>query len=864
MSEVIQRSFSGGEISPSLYARVDQVKYATGLRTLRNYFVKRHGAAQSRPGTTFIAEIKDSSETVRLIPFIFNNDQTYVLEFGDQYIRFYRNGAQITLADQNITGITNANPAVVTITAHGYSNGDEVFISGVVGMPEINNRNYLVANVTANTFELTDLQGNNIDATGFGTYSSGGTAAKVYELATTYLEADLPEIRFAQSADVITLTHPSYPPRELARTGHTSWTITDITFAPVTTAPTGLSTDKQGGTVFTHNYFVTAVSDIGEESLLASGSGLSNTSPASSPVTVSWTASPDAAYYRVYRTSLGSAPYGRGLISEVAQTTSLIDDDTLTLDPSAIYPDNDNPFGSSDNYPTAVSYYQGRLCFANTNNSPETVWMSHSGSFKNFAILFPNTDAGRVVFTIAGNQVQSIKHMVDLGTLILFTDSGEWSLQGNDAGIVTPTEINPLQQSYNGSSRLAPIVINDTAIYVQTRGSKVRDLKRSIDVAGYSGNDLSIFSSHLFEDYTLVDWAYQKIPDSIVWAVRSDGTLLSMTYVTEQQITAWSRHDFENGTVENVVVIPDGNEDRVYLVIKRTIDGTTKRYIEKLNTRNIITERDLVMVDSSLTYDGNNTNTSNGMTLSGGTTWAYDETLTLTAGASTFLSTDVGLQVHLRSSDGDIIRFTIEGFTSATVVTGKPHKTVPTSLRNTATTDWGIAVKELYGLWNLDGETVSVQGDAFVVASPNNPSHATITVSDGKITLDKHHTTIHAGLPITADIETLDIDTLSGETMADKKKIITSVAVHMEETRGLWAGELPPSDDDDDPLKNLREFRPRNSESAELPARLKTEVDFVNIKGTWNKGGRVFIRQIDPVPSTILAIIPAGFLPVRS
>lgn len=777
MAEVIKRSFSSGEITPSLYSRVDQVKYQTGLRTCRNFMVKRHGGAQNRPGTVFVAEVKDSTKTVRLLPFVFNADQTYILEFGDLYMRVYRNGAQVTETATTITGATLADPVVITTSApHGYSNGDEVFISGVEGMTQLNNRNFKVANVTATTFELQEMDGTDLDGTGYSPYTSGGTAAKVFEIATPYLEADLMELRYAQSADVITIVHPSYAPRELARTGHTAWTLTTITFAPSIAAPTGVSTDKGGGTIFGFSYIVTALTEFGEESE-GSSPGLSNTSPSSMTVTVTWSAVTGANSYRVYRADLGGGPpHGSGFMADVAAGLTFKDDATITPDFSSYFPDNDNPFGSSDNYPTAVVYYQGRQCFANTNNNPETVWMSHSGSFKNFSIVFPSTDASRVVFTMAGSQVNSIKHMIDIGSLIIFTSSGEWLIQGNDSGIVTPSAVNPLQQSYNGTDFLPPIVINDNALYVQARGTKVRDLSRNIDVAGYSGNELTIFSSHLFDDFTLADWAYQKIPDSTVWAVRSDGTLLGLTYIREHEILGWHRHDFQGDTVERVMAIPNGNEDTPYLVIKRTINGKTVRYIERFETRQLNDIEDAVFMDSSLSFDGTNAGATT-MTLSGGTTWAFDETLTLTASVSFFKSTDIGNAIHLKDSSGNIIRFTIEGFTSGTVVTGKPHKTVPTSLRNTAVTTWALAVDELEGLWHIEGEQVSVFGDGFVVGSPNNPAYTTFTVANGKVTLDKPYSVIHIGLPITADIQTLDMDVLNSETMADKKKNIPHVAI---------------------------------------------------------------------------------------
>ncbi|MCK5236260.1 MAG: hypothetical protein KAR06_04665, partial [Deltaproteobacteria bacterium] len=265
MPNVVQRSFAGGEVSPALYGRVDQTKYATGLKTCRNFIVQRHGGAANRPGTNFIAEVNDSTKTVKFIPFIFNALQTYVLEFGDLYMRVHKNGVQQREAAKNITGITQANPCVVTVTGHGYSTGDEVYITGVEGMTELNTRNFKIVHAGANAYSLQFMDGTPVDSTAFTAYTSQGTSEKVFEITTTYLEADLPTLQYVQSADIVTLVHPSYPPRELARTGDISWTITDVTFGPTIEAPTN---PASGGPGTNFKYKVTALdAETGEESL---------------------------------------------------------------------------------------------------------------------------------------------------------------------------------------------------------------------------------------------------------------------------------------------------------------------------------------------------------------------------------------------------------------------------------------------------------------------------------------------------------------------------------------------------------------------------------------------------------------------
>ncbi len=223
-------NFTGGEFSPRLDGRNDLSKYTSASKTLENFVIYPHGSASRRSGTQFVAEVKDSSAKTRLIPFEFSTTQTYMLEFGNQYIRFYKDNGAILESDVTISGATQADPVVITATAHGYSNDDEIEISGVVGMTELNGKRYRVANKTTNTFEITDIDGNDIDGSGFTAYTSGGTANRVYEITTPYGTNDLFDIKFAQSADVMYLCHPDHEVEKLSRTGHTSWTLADVEF----------------------------------------------------------------------------------------------------------------------------------------------------------------------------------------------------------------------------------------------------------------------------------------------------------------------------------------------------------------------------------------------------------------------------------------------------------------------------------------------------------------------------------------------------------------------------------------------------------------------------------------------------------
>jgi len=223
-------SFTAGELSSSMEGRTDFAKYFNGASNIENFVVLPHGPVTRRPGTYFVSEVKTSANSTRLIPFSFSTEQTYILEFGNQYIRFFKDNGQITEGNKTITAITAANPAVVTSSSHGYSNGDFVNISGVVGMTEVNGKTFKVADKTTNTFELQNVDGTDINSSGYTAYSSGGIANKIYQITTEYTTAQLFDLKFAQSADVMYICHNSHEVMKLSRTGHTSWTLTEVDF----------------------------------------------------------------------------------------------------------------------------------------------------------------------------------------------------------------------------------------------------------------------------------------------------------------------------------------------------------------------------------------------------------------------------------------------------------------------------------------------------------------------------------------------------------------------------------------------------------------------------------------------------------
>lgn len=956
----MQKSFGSGEVTPALYSRTDIQKYQNALKKLKNFYVMRHGGVANRAGTQFIGEVKDPSKTVRLIPFVFSNTQTYCLEFGDLYIRVIKDGEYVKLTSQAITAITNANPCVVTYSGSDtYANGDIVYISGITGAigQYLNGRQFKVAGVNtgANTFQLNYLDGTAVNSTSFGAYTSDGTVEEIYEITSTYAEADLPYLKFAQSADIITIVHPSYAPRNLSRTADSEWTLSTVAFNQGVEYPHTLGGSATGGAGTNYYYTVTAFDPLtGTESpmqltppsgsylaTISGGATLSSTvyntitwslsnssvctfdnttdiithsvsipSAPSSYQTVRFKAdsggalptgiSANLTYYIVVLSSttfkvaitLNNAQAGsyvnfttngsgtlrcyfgktenelefniykssNGVFGYIGTATSAFsfNDIGYTADVTDTPPRKYEEFDAAGEYPSTIGYYQQRLVMANTDDDVEKVMASKTGSFYDFSVSSPIQDDDAVIFRMSGQKVNEVYHLVDLGVLLVLTESGEYVVNGDGAGTLTASAINARQSSYNGSSELlTPIVIGNSAVYVQARGNNVRDINFKYESNDYTGDELSIYASHLVDDYSLVDWAYQKIPHSILWIVRDDGTMIGMTYVKEQQMLAWHQHELEGGVVENVCSIPEGSEDTVYMCVQRTIDGVSKRYIEKFTSRRTTSVEDVAILDSHLSYDGRNTGSTT-MTISG-SGWTYTDTLTLTASASFFTASDVGNEIQIYDTDGSVYRLSITAYTSATVVSVMPNRTIPASLQAVATTDWARAVDEVTGLWHLEGESVSVYADGYVVASKHNTSYTTVTVTNGKITLSEAYAVIYVGLPITSDLETLNIDSAEG-TLIDKNKLINKVTMFVQDSRGIWAGTSEP-DNTVSYVDGLTELKIREDEGYDSPVSLQTNPVDIITEATWNNNGRVFVRQIDPLPLTILSITPSGFIP---
>lgn len=687
----IQTNFSTGEVSPLLRGRVDVNRYFNGVAKLENFTVRPQGGAWRRSGTKFAHEVKNSAHRVRLIDFRFSDNQAFVLEFGNQYIRFYTNGGIITGTEEDLV-------------------------------------------ITEDTGEVIKTEDNKL----LQVEDEGTDLGDVYEVESPYGVDDLPDLYVAQSADILYICHPDYQTRKLMRYGNTDWRIelyspTDGPYLPINKTETTLRiVPWQDKATARSNEEVFAASDVGRYvpfrkdnewqlglitefvsatevnvtvqdsyiipapvvKITVSGSPTVATTTTHSdvfrvtdvgafyrePVTNTWwkcigfndhqsmtvstvdvvqvnypaqfisvsdreimasifasTAMFEATDVgRAIRLSVGGQ-WVWGTISSWINTTTVWADmdsqpprDTYNKDYVA---DNGvttmwrlGAWSETTGWPSCVCFHEQRLCFAATEEEPQTMWMSVSGDYENMSpteLSGAVLDTSAITYTIVSNEVNSIVWMESRDIMLIGTVGGEWQVRAASSiqEPITPANIMITPQTAFGSEKVIPRRIGAAILFVERGGEKVREMTYSYELDSHIARDITLISEHIFRDGGgAVESAYQRSPVSMIWFVRADGQLIGLTYEKDQDVFAWHRHVVGgNGFVESVAVIPgeNGAVDQVYLSVRRTINGYTKRYVEWIeddfHPTNATDKSDMYFVDCGLSYTGLSTTTITGL-----------------------------------------------------------------------------------------------------------------------------------------------------------------------------------------------------------------------------------------------------------
>ncbi|MGB7985108.1 MAG: hypothetical protein WCF54_08110 [Terracidiphilus sp.] len=658
-----------------------------------------------------------------------------------------------------------------------------------------------------------------------------------YEIPTPYLAADLFNIKYVQSADVMTLVHTNYPPQELKRLGATSWALTEIVFGPPLAAPqnpsvtaspgylaqiasissadpaliatvtnhtlalgdgvylaglgnqsnfymvskvpvdgsgnlipnelylmdysgnnficssySGGATLQFGTKIFniTNNYAVLAVASDGVStgSLSSSVAVLNNLDVPGSYNTISWSAVTGAQTYYVYKQLNGLW----GLIGST-QALTFVDNNIapdMSLPPGTDY----GVFSGEGNYPGAVAYFQQRRCFGGTLKAPQNVWMSNSGTESMFNYSLPSLSTDAVVFRVAAQKADAVLHIIPMLELILLTSESEFALDTAGNGAVTPSTISVNPQSYVGASQVQPTIINVCMVYAAARGGHVLSLGYAWTVNGYQPADLSLRAAHLFDNLTIVDQAYSKSPWPIVWFVSSNGNLVGLTYIPEEQLVAWHHHETD-GVFESIASVAEGSEDVLYAVVNRTINRNTVRYVERMASR---------VIDSN--------------------------------DSSTWFFVDAGISQSFESP-----------------------------------------VTQVSGLTWLEGCTVAVLADGGVQSSK--------VVTGGSITLDHAASVITVGLPYVSDLQTLPATMQVDGFGQGRMKNINKAWVKVFQSSSILVG---PDED------HLTEIRQRTNEVLGSPPALKSSELLVMTTPSWQEAGQILVRQAQPLPLEVVGM----------
>lgn len=935
MSELhSQASFNSGEWAPSLYARVDMQKYRSGAALLENFFVDYRGGASSRPGTKYVIQCRDSAHPVRLISFQATSDVGYVLEFGEQYIRFMFQGQPVLETAFAITNITQANPADLTVPAHDFVVGDWIFVTAILGMTPLNNRYFIIASVAGNHITLTDLRGNVIDSALFPAYISGGTAARIYTVTSPYLASELALLKFAQNGGTqMILCHPSHSTYQLTEISANSWTLTAVTFGTTAAIPINVTSSNTAPGLTTYGYVVTSVDVNGQESLASAPTSLTCSNMGVDPnssIIINWTAVPGADHYRIYRaipTHTGLIPVGAMYGYEgYARGTSFVDNN-IAPDYSKTPPIAKNPFvgngilsivvtvpgvyttvptiafgggsptipavatailqvqgtptvgaggagyavgdtvnfgnnvvavvatvaagvvtawrsmafsqsnpgqltsgatpanpvaqvstsgggtGATANFvwgvgqvnitnagagytfvptviftpagatananidptdngnPSVPTFFQQRMVLAAPIGAPQTFWMSQTANYFNYNISEPIQGNDAITGTLVSGVLNNIKSIISTTSgMLVLTDKASWLINGGAPGTaVKPDAVVANAQSFVGANDVPPITANYDILYVQQKGSSVRDLSFNIYFNVFTGTDISTISSHLFFGYQILEWAWAEEPYKVVWAIRNDGVMLTLTFLKEQEFVGWA-HQETAGEFKSVAAITEvtdtaGTVDAVYSVVDRVVAGATWKYIERFAERAFPNgPEDAWCVDCGLQYSG----------------------------------------------------------APATSFSGGEHLA-------------GLTVTGL-----ADGEIIP----PFVMAATGN---FTLPLPASKVTV---------GLAFTCDLQTLAIE-LGDPNVQGKVKKIPNVDVRVNETLNLQIG---PDFTHLQPMKDTIRGNVSSmltGQSSQVVTGLYSGDARTFLSSAYTVPGQYCIRQSNPLPATILGVFPA-------
>jgi hypothetical protein len=935
-------NFNGGEVGPLLSGRVDFEKYSSSCYKMERFIPTVQGPAKRTPGTRFVINTKYPNKAAYLKRFEFSFDQAYILEFGDQYVRFYTDRGVVLGDTLDITGVTQANPGVLSYTGTDPANGDFLYITGIEGMTELNNRYVRVSNVNAgaNTFELQDPVGEDIDTTSYSAYVFNGDMQKVYEIASPYAEADLTNaeggcaLSIVQSGDVLYIGCEGYAPRTLTRSGNTSWAFATYspTDGPFQVEPIDYKNFTLGASSGTGVSLVCTTNIFENEhvGMLFRLEPVNITTPpweTNKTITAGNLRKSDGKYYEATNSATtGSVRpiHEEGTESDGAVTweylhpgyvivkvTAITDQQNATVDiigpgiaPAEIVAGDDcryriGAWGEATGaaFPYKVSFWRDRLWWAGN----QQIYASVAGDYSSMApdtlgeILADNA----ISLTLSVGKVDKIRWITASDVLLVGTAGSEVAVQEITPNqVLGPENVKYEIQSAEGSREVEPILVEDSVLFTRIGGRRIMELRFDIQSDSWVPRDMNVLYPEITQS-GIVEVAFQKEPDNIVWCVLGNGKLIGMTYDREQNVYGWHRHPIAGADVKvksvQVTTSPNGDVDDVWMIVERDLadyrvlsedgdyitaeDGGRMLIDEATNVAQYVEyfaqsfEQDediqgAVYLDSSLEFDGKVNETllpgfdsvTRGATNVPFEVTSFYELVTedgldflvteaedfIAASDDVFAATDVGREIRVRYFDETaqqwltgralITTYVNENNVLCTILAPFP------SSDEIAANGWRMTSLTVSGLWHLEGQLVSALADGAEIEN--------LLVANGSVTFPTATARAQIGLPYTSYLATQRIDAGATDGTAQGKiKRYHQIVMRLYASLG---GKVGPDASSTDYIL----YRSLSDYMDEVPPVLTGDTDKFPYPGGYETDGRIWVLADQPLPLTVVALYP--------
>jgi hypothetical protein len=885
-------------------------RYKTGLETCRNAYPQITGSVCNRPGFRMVAPVKNTAYPPRIVKFIYSTSQVFYIEVGNYYMRFYTQRAQI-----QATGVG------AWVTSTSYVVGDFVTNGG--------NTYYCLIDNTSGTFATDLAAGDWVLQTAYEIptpYAQADlnnlrfeeSADFVYIAHQNYPQMILERLGDADWSLVSYLDQVIDGPFMDENTDITSTLTTNVTTGTgIMTAVNPIFNAQHIGALWRKTDYIEGQNVV----LTATGTGTSG----SIPCFTSWlliTEGTWAANFQLEMSEDGGNTWtvlqyftGDSNFNVDTSNTESVTDHlvpfllrvnitsytsgtiTITLSALPFYQDGfvqitgfisttqvditvlqtlgttaaciawaEGAWSPYRGYPGTVRFYQDRLCWAGAPKSQaDSYWLTVDGDYISFLVSTPGEDSDGISEQLSSRQLNAINGMVGFQSLLMLTNSTGWAVQPISGASLTPSTIDQSIQDYNGSDGIEPVVIGNEAIFSQFQGKIIRSILYNFYTQSFTSAELNPFARHLLKDWSVVSMCYQQNPDNIVWMLRSDGQLIALTYLKEQDVIGWHHHD-TNGVFNSIDAAPGVGYTEVWASVTRPNGG----FIEVLENRITNDVRQSFFLDNGISNTVSVLSVTNIQKLP---IYLVDDSGNVIhddSGNPFLISQSVQVTIPSHGlATGDIVEFdsilgmsNLNGNQYSMTVVDSNNFTLQDVYDGTTIdgTKYGTYISggnciqcftTFTGLSYLNGQTVSILGDGFVFPQQ--------VVSGGSITLPRACGYVQIGMQYLSDVETLPVELsmwfnpAPPMTTQGRRVKIGNVTFGFVDSRGGWLG-VNVNDVYGNP--ELREgfFPPRTNQNQVI--QLYTGDLHQVVSGGWEEGARIFYRQQDPLPFTITRIIP--------